>query len=219
MRARESLGDPSAIEIIVVDNDSTDDTESIARSYGARIVREEERRIASARNRGAEAARGEIVGFLDADSTITTNMFNSIDAAMSSGDYIGGGTMIRFERCSPGLFCTYCITVIPARWLFGVMGGLLFTEKSTFEAMGGFDRTLYCAEDTKFAFELKAFGRKVAKRFKIITGDHVTTSTRAFDRLGDWYYFRNLPAIISQGGMRAFKDREFCWRFWYDVDR
>jgi len=219
LKARESYKDPSLIEIVVVDNSSTDNTAKTAQSFGAKVVFEEERRIASVRNKGAQMAKGKIVGFLDADSCITPNMFNSIDVAMSSGSYVGGGTIIKFERKSLGLFCTYCITVVPARWLLGIMVGLLFTEKRTFEELGGFDESLYCAEDSKFALALKKYGSQEGKEFKIITDDYVITSTRAFDKFGDWHYFKNIPKVLRKGGVRAFKSRDMVKRFWYDVER
>lgn len=59
------------IEIIVVDDDSSDDTAAIVRSYagrGVRMVQLSERQGASgARNAGIEAATGELVAFLDSD--------------------------------------------------------------------------------------------------------------------------------------------------------
>jgi hypothetical protein len=84
--------------------------------------------------------------------------------------------------------------------------------------MGGFDESLYCAEDSKFALGLKTLGRRTGRKFKIITSDYVVTSTRAFDRLGDWYYFRNLPRMVLQGH-RAFKEKDFGRKFWYDAGR
>jgi len=218
MEARQACRNPSSIEVIVVDNCSTDGTARVAERLGARVVTEEQRRIASVRNKGAQAANGRIVRFLDADSRITPNMFNAIEAAMASPKCIGGGTMMKFDRTSLGLACTYCITVVPARWLLGIMGGLIFTEKQTFEAMGGFDESLYCAEDSKFALDLKALARRTGRKFKIITSEYVVTSTRAFDRLGDWYYFRNLPRMVLQG-QRAFKEKDFGRKFWYDAGR
>jgi len=219
LKAKASFSSPSSIEVIVVDNCSTDNTSSIARTFGAKVVTENERRIASVRNKGAKVAQGAIVGFLDADSRITPNMFNSINAAMSSGQYVGGGTLVKFNRNSLGLFLTYCITVIPARWLLGVMGGLIFSEKQAFEKIGGFNESLYCAEDSKFILDLKKYSRQVRKRFKIITTDYVTTSTRTFDKLGDWYYFKNIPKILLKGGLKAFRNKEIIKKFWYDVDR
>ena len=131
-KAKNTYREPSSIEIIVVNNCSTDNTQKIAESYGARVVTEEKRRIAAVRNKGAKEAQGEIIGFLDADSCITPNMFNSINEGMSDNKYVGGGTRVKPERNSIGILCTYCITVFPAKWLFGVAGGLIFTKKSTF---------------------------------------------------------------------------------------
>lgn len=216
--AKETYDHPSLIEIIVVDNGSTDNTENIAQRFGARVIFEKERRIASARNRGAEAAEGEIVGFLDADTCIAPNIFNSINRAMSSNKYIGGGTHIKIDRQSLGIFCTYFITTYPARWLLGVAGGLIFTDKQTFQILGGFDERLYCAEDSKFILDLKKYGKRKGKKFKIITEDFVTSSSRSFDRFGDWFYFKNFPRIIC--GMKTiFKNRDFAGKYWYDIKR
>jgi hypothetical protein len=219
LQAKENFREPAAIEIIVVNNCSTDNTEKIAQDFAAKVIFEEKRCIASVRNAGAKIAEGKILGFLDADNWITPNMFNSIDAAMSSGKYIGGGTRAKLERSSLGLFCTYCITAIPARWFLGIMGGLFFTEKETFEALGGFDESLYCAEDVNFALALKRYGKPKGKKFKIITDDYIIVSTRSFDRFGDWYYFTNIPKVLLKGGLKAFKDKNIVGKFWYDIKR
>lgn len=218
VKAKESHVRPHLIEVIVVNNCCTDKTEEIAKSFGVEVIFEKERRIAAVRNKGAKSARGEILGFLDADSLITPNMFNSIDEAMLCGEYIGGGANIKFARSSLGLFCTLCITVFPFRWLLGVAGGLIFTSKKTFEELGGFDESLYCAEDSKFVLELKRYGRQKGKGFKIITSDYVITSARVFDKFGDWYYFKHLPNFLLNMRKMA-RDKEFCDTFWYNIKR
>lgn len=57
------------MEVIVVDDGSTDNTADILRRFGERIIRihQENRGIASARNRGIAVAKGEVVTFIDAD--------------------------------------------------------------------------------------------------------------------------------------------------------
>lgn len=74
---------PGPFEIIVVDNDSTDRTASIAAAAGATVVFEAERGVCQARQRGTEAARGEIIVSTDADTTFTPGWLSGIDRALA----------------------------------------------------------------------------------------------------------------------------------------
>jgi len=58
------------LEVIVVDDGSTDDTRERLRSYGQRlilVVNEKNRGVSAARNRGIRQSRGEFVALLDSD--------------------------------------------------------------------------------------------------------------------------------------------------------
>jgi glycosyltransferase involved in cell wall biosynthesis len=57
------------LEIIVVDDGSTDNTREVAQSFGDRIryVYHENRGLCASRNAGIQLAQGEWIGFLDAD--------------------------------------------------------------------------------------------------------------------------------------------------------
>lgn len=55
------------LEIIVVDDGSTDQTAAIASALHVRVIRQEQRGTAAARNAGIRAAAGQWIAFLDAD--------------------------------------------------------------------------------------------------------------------------------------------------------
>jgi glycosyltransferase involved in cell wall biosynthesis len=58
------------IEIIVIDDGSTDETASIARSYGVQYIYQANRGISAARNTGIERGQGKYVLFLDHDDRL-----------------------------------------------------------------------------------------------------------------------------------------------------
>lgn len=62
------------LEVIVVDNNSTDKTREIAESYKfVTLLDEKSQGLIPSRNRGFEAAKGDLLARLDADSIIDTN--------------------------------------------------------------------------------------------------------------------------------------------------
>ena len=94
LRARPGDG----VEIIVVDNDSEDETAAVARAEGATVVREPLRNIARARNTGARHAAGDVLVFVDADVIVppavpqrrfTEQEGDSAAAAAPTGEHAG----------------------------------------------------------------------------------------------------------------------------------
>ncbi len=60
-------------EIIVIDNNSTDATATIAKSYGATVILEKKQGRTAARNRGFDSAKGDIILRTDADTRVPKN--------------------------------------------------------------------------------------------------------------------------------------------------
>jgi glycosyltransferase involved in cell wall biosynthesis len=69
---------PRGFEIIVVDNNSSDQTSRIARKCGARVIYEPRRGVCAAREAGTRAALGDIVVSTDADNVFPTNWLSEI---------------------------------------------------------------------------------------------------------------------------------------------
>ncbi len=76
-------------EIIVVDSASTDHTQQVAESFGARVVRLEEPGVARARQAGFEAATGEIIVSTDADSVFEPSWLQCIVAPFDDPFVVG----------------------------------------------------------------------------------------------------------------------------------
>ena len=75
-------------EIIVVDNNSTDDTAAVAARYGVRVVGESRQGVCAARQRGVDCAQGEIIVSTDADTTQPPDWLRTIDAGFHTSDKV-----------------------------------------------------------------------------------------------------------------------------------
>lgn len=76
-------------EVIVIDGGSTDNTASVARSLGAIPVTVEHRGIGYARQKGLEAASGDIVAFTDADTIVPKNWLTKIEETLVRSGVVG----------------------------------------------------------------------------------------------------------------------------------
>jgi GT2 family glycosyltransferase len=78
-------------EVIVVDDGSTDDTPVIAEEYGTRLISTENRGLSSARNTGYQAARKEIVAYIDDDAYPDEDWAHYLALTYLSTEYVGVG--------------------------------------------------------------------------------------------------------------------------------
>ncbi len=92
-----------ADEIIVVDNNSKDKTEEIAKSFGVIVVREEKQGITPARNRGFDEAQYEIIARTDADVVVPPDWIKKIKKNFEAKkiDALGGPVSYSDSRVIP----------------------------------------------------------------------------------------------------------------------
>jgi glycosyltransferase involved in cell wall biosynthesis len=207
-------GGRDAIEIIVVDNQSTDTTAEIARSRGCVVVTEEKRIIAAVRNRGAASAQGEVLLFTDADNTIHPDTFNAIDQAISSERVVAGATGVHLERMSFGIAAAYML-MIPLVWLTGMDTGVVFCRRKDFETIGGYNEARLFAEDVQFLWDLRRLGWKRRQRLVRVRSAKATTSTRKFDRFGDWHYIGLILLATVSWLIPDDMINKLARRYWY----
>lgn len=75
-------------ELIAIDDGSPDGSPSICDSYAARdkrvrVIHQQNAGLAAARNRGLDEARGDLIGFVDSDDTISPGMYMALYEAMA----------------------------------------------------------------------------------------------------------------------------------------
>ena len=78
-----------ADEVIIVDNNSTDQSVVIAKQYGAKIVREKKQGIWAARHTGYDAAKGDVIVCTDADARFPENWLKNIKRFFATDDIVG----------------------------------------------------------------------------------------------------------------------------------
>jgi glycosyltransferase involved in cell wall biosynthesis len=207
-----------AIETVVADNASTDRTAAISVEHGARVAPVAKRAIAAARNAGAAAARGEILGFVDADMRIHPASFDAIDAALASDRIVGGATGVTMERWSAGLALTFAVA-LPFLWVTHFDTGIVFCRRSDFEAIGGYDERLKYAEDVAFLLALRRLGRTRRQRLTRLTRVKCVASARKFDEHGDWHYFTMIPAAAVGWALNRRLKLSELEKYWYEPKR
>lgn len=91
-------------EVIVVDNNSTDGTAAVAETYDfVRVLHEPQQGVLHARSRGFDAARGDIIARIDADSLLPTDWVASVQAIFTDPtvDAVSGAALYYNVACAP----------------------------------------------------------------------------------------------------------------------
>ena len=202
---------PVEVELVVCDDASTDRTAELAREGGARVVSIDRRQIAAARNAGARAATGERLLFVDADTLVPPAVLRAAWDALEAGA-VGGGAGIEFDDPVPrsARFFLRLIeaTMRRARWAAGCF---VFCERAAFEAVGGFDETLYASEEIALSRALKRRGRFVVLRERVLTSGRKLRTHTVRAHLGQ-------VLRIALRGPKSLQRREGL-DLWYADDR
>jgi len=204
------------MELIVCDNNSTDRTAEIARSAGALVVFEPVNQIARARNRGATAATGDWLVFVDADSRPSTGLFDEVTNWISSGRCLAGGATVQLDDCH------WLAKGVNAFWnLFSrsfrlLAGSFIFCETATFRKIGGFSEELFAGEELELSRRLKKLAREEGRQIVILHRHPLATSARKIYL----YSFREHFRLMARAAFnrRILTSREAC-HLWYDGRR
>ena len=169
----------SNVEVIVVDDGSTDDTSRVAAAYPAvRYLHQQNSGTAIARNRGLRESRGELLVFLDADDRLLP------DAVARGAEYLTGHPEIAFVTGHVRLIDAGGTPgIVPAqdhepagyvsllRWNYIWTPGVVMYRRSAFDAIGAFESSAGGSAD----YDLNL---RIARRLAVACHHHVILEYR-----------------------------------------
>lgn len=179
----------SKVEVIVVDNGSTDRSLDIARSFPALVLERPGAKVGEVRNYGASFATGEYLLFIDGDCVVPHNWITScLELFNTSGCKVLGG----------GLYLRENPYWVEKYWILDptgensqqntLAGACIAIEKTVFDKSGGFSETLTAGEDTELSnrFSEMGFAPYISNSINII---HLgfPTGIRDFFRRQSWH--------------------------------
>lgn len=152
------------VEIVVVDNGSTDDSAAVASRHGARVVGGAGLRVGALRNAGARATSAPLLAFVDADHELAPGWIDRCRAALSAHGVGAAGR--QYDAPHPGTWVQRAYACLrehsPAprdvEWLGA---GNLAVWRHVFEAVGGFDESLEACEDVDLCRVIRLRGWRV----------------------------------------------------------
>ncbi len=162
-----------AIELIIVDGGSTDNTENLVSSFGFQYLRSPSQGRACQMNFGASFAKGDILYFVHADTRIPIDFYNDIISSLDE-EFDAGCYAYKFDSPSILLKINSWFTKFDGL-LSGGGDQTLFITKSVYEVLGGFNEYFCIMED----FDLIRRIRKKHK-FKVIP-KHILVSARKYE--------------------------------------
>lgn len=180
-----------AFEVLVIANGCNDRTVGVARDHCDRLVVLSQKSLGIARNLGARLARGELLVFLDADTSLEPMALRRIAQDFTPGD-AAGTTKGRPQNNRWAYRFLYSLKNFLHRWsLHPGSSGVIICWKTHFMKVGGFDEGLELRENSDLMKRLMPFGR-----YRFVPDISATTSMRRYERHG-------LPRVVW-----------LWWRIW-----
>jgi glycosyltransferase involved in cell wall biosynthesis len=163
-------------EIIVVDNNCTDKTVEIAKSFGARVVQESKQGNTPAVKKGMDSAEGEIIANTDADTVVFNDWLSTIKnifadekvVAATGTAYVKSGNRF-FDFFYRKLYEVF----IGFNFLIGkphMTGFNMMARKKIYDEIGGIDETFTMSPDVDLGLRLGKKGKVVfSTKLKALT--------------------------------------------------
>ncbi len=192
------------VEVIVVDNGSTDDSAEVARAAGAKVLVCPGQRVGALRNRGAEIAQGEILALVDSDHEVPAGwlsagvqeLVDDPELHMVGAPYLPPPDGTWVQR----VWSLHRLRNVARGETVWLASGNLFLRKHDFDRIGGFDESLVAAEDVDLCVRLKEAGGRIVSDMRLANIHHGEPKTLAhFFRKELWRGSSGIRAFFAHG--------------------
>lgn len=203
------------VEVIVVDNNSTDKTVALAKRYADKVYNYGPER-SSQRNFGVQKAAGKYILYLDADMALSRNVISECWERCEKEGYsavyipekiIGQGHWVKVRNFERSFYDGTCIDCVR------------FVSRDKFLEIGGFDENLTGPEDWDFDRRIRKIGKADIIKAPLFHNEQGLTLKNYINK--KLYYAKSFQKYSQKwGGDRIInKQLGFCYRyFWVFVE-
>jgi len=197
------------MELIVVDNSSSDNTEDVVKRWAevlpfeVRFYRKDNKGPAASRNYGAARAHGEIVAFTDSDCLPVPGWLRGAAREFGEGAGIVCGPFIPVHREGEGVLIAQQPAITYDRGCYPTAN--LMIRKADFDSVSGFDERfglypwgeLIAGEDADLAWRVRRRGAGVAFAGDVLVG-HLSTPMSLWRLLLRPVVVQIIPALLPK---------------------
>jgi glycosyltransferase involved in cell wall biosynthesis len=183
------------VEIIVVDDASTDDTAEIAESYGAKVIKHEiSKGQVAGKNSGLKVAQGKYIMFHDHDDIMREGTLKKLYEAICADDELFM-VMGKVKDFISEDAVDKNIQMKPAPY-WGLFTGAVLMRKELFERVGLFDETIQAGEIISLQMTMQQVGLKIEKLDFVASDRRLHDSN--FGRTAQKKEYKDYAAILRK---------------------
>jgi glucosyl-dolichyl phosphate glucuronosyltransferase len=223
--ATQTLPQPVGWEILVVDNNSSDETRQVVEDFQLRYpgriryLFEQRQGLSHARNAGIRDARGDILAFIDDDETADAEWLQNLTSNLLSGEWAGAGGRVLAQwngsrprwASSNSSFALGPLAAFDPRLEAGQMtvppvGANMAFRKEAFDKYGNFrtelgrsGNSLLSNEDIEFGRRLLAAGEQLRYEPSAVTHHPVEEIRARRDYFLAWWFNKGRSDVLEFG--------------------